>query len=205
MPRREFRYTHPMPLKSCFRALLAIGIFAFAARAQSPAMLPNLFTSYVQSVVKSYTQTCDSSGCHNQTGDPLIAALSNTGDGDTKIDDAGSLLFNGGAADSNGNTYATGLYLLHTDGTTQPFADAFPAATCIQPNSNTATVSGAQLVRIYFNSSAKAFYAVTVSSQTTYNFSKSNSGVCTSGTVNGTYTTSTATAFALVRIDKAPQ
>jgi hypothetical protein len=193
-----------MLLKPFLPALLAAGAFTLAVHAQTPATLPNLSTTYTQAVVNSYSQTCDGSGCHNQTGDRLIAALSNTGDADTKIDDSGNVLFNAGLADSNGATYGTGLWLLRPDGTSFSFSDTYPAYACSQPNSNTATISGSSLLRVYFNPVLKAYFAVTQSDQTTYNFAKSNSGVCTTQSVNGTYTITTNTTFALVRIDKVP-
>jgi hypothetical protein len=190
-------------MKSFAPGLFAMAAFAFTLQAQSPATLPNLSTAYTQTVVSTYSQTCDTT-CHNQTGDPLIAALSNTPDSDTKIDDSGNLLYNGGLADSNGTTYSTGMWLLHPDGTSQTFSDSYPAFACSQPNSNMAVVSGSSIMRVYFNSVVKAFFAVTYSNQTTYNFSKSNSGVCTSQSINGNYTVTANTVFALVRIDKAP-
>jgi hypothetical protein len=191
-------------MKSFISALIAMGFFALAAHAQSPATLPNLATTYTQTVVNKFSQTCDGSGCHNQTGDSLIAALSNTSDSDTKIDDTGNLLFNGGAADSNGATYSTGMWLLHPDGTSQSFSDSFPAYSCSQPNSKAATVAGSSLVRLYFNAVVKAFFAVTISTQSNYSFSNSNSNICTTQSISGNYTVSTSTVFALVRIDKIP-
>jgi hypothetical protein len=130
--------------------------------------------------------------------------LSNTLDSDTKIDDSGNLLFNAGLADANGTTYSKGLWLLHPDGTSQAFSDDFPAFSCSQPNSNAAIVAGSTIARVYFNAVVNAYFAVTSTIQTTYNFSKSNAGVCTTQSINGNYTVTSNTVFALVRIDKIP-
>jgi hypothetical protein len=184
-------------------ALFAMGVVASALQAQTAATLPNLSTAYTQTVVSTYSQTCDTT-CHNQTGDPLVAALSNTSDSDTKIDDSGNLLFDAGVADSNGVSYSKGLWLLHPDGTSQTFSESYPAFACSQPNANSAIISGSLLMRTYFNTVVKAFFAVTYTSQATYSFSKSNAGICTTQSINGSYTLTTNTVFALVRIDKVP-